>query len=143
MILETIVLTITMLIGTMLGYAVSSSILSPKEGLKENIATTLIYLTISNIILSNTYLLDKLWIKVVVVALVSLISISIAVLLVRLIFGTRKDLQLPKEDKCTKKIIRLARALNERLTKEEIVKAFKKAKIDSATIDHINGTLKE
>ncbi len=143
MMLETIILTIIMLLATMIGYAISSAILSPKEGLKENVATTLIYLTISNLILSNTYLLDKLWIKIVVVALVSLTSISLSVLLVRIIFGKEKKEDLIKEDKCSKKLIMLARALNESVTKEEIIKAFKRAKINNTLVNHINRTLKE
>ena len=141
--IEAIIMNLILVLIIIFGYSISSIVFKSKSSLKIYIIQVILFLAISNFLLSKIMTTSSMINQIIVYSVVYMSSISASVLITTLLFGPERNDELIKEDLYEKRFIRFVMNLNKLVPKEVIIKSLKKSKYSYSVIKHFENVLKE
>lgn len=139
--IESIISSLVVIIAVLFGDYLSSLTFGTNKGLKENIAELLLFLLLLNLFLFNILVPEQLFIKLFVYFLVSFVSIIASRSVVYLLLNKLPVKLLFTRNTFNSKSIKLAKLLNKKLIKSDVIKLFQNSGYSSALLEHLDKIL--
>jgi hypothetical protein len=142
-VIESIISSLVVIIGVLLGDYLSSLVFSSVKDVKGIMFEILLFLVLLNIFLFNILIVDVFIVQLFVYFLVSFVSIIASRAVVFLLFNRVLKRFSFKRNHFNSNAVKLAKLLNKKFTKKDLIRLFRKAGFSSGFAEHLNRTLKE
>ncbi|MBN1923181.1 MAG: hypothetical protein JW791_00280 [Nanoarchaeota archaeon] len=141
--ITSIVSSLVVISAVLLGEYLSSLVLGSLKDWRMMVLEIIIFLCVINAFLFSIVIVDNFFVQILVYFIVSFVSIITSKTLVFLVFRKMPLKVLFQRNLFNSHAVKLAKLLNKRLGKPEVLKLFKKAGFGTAFIEHLESVLTE
>ncbi len=138
-----IISSLVVITAVFLGEYLTSLVFGSVKGFKQLITELILFLIVLNMFLYSIIIADDILVQLFVYFLVSFVSIIVSKTIVFLIFKTLPEKVFYKRKEFNSSLILLAKLLNKKLSRSDVIKLFRKAKFSPALIEHLEAVLKD